>query len=255
MLFVRAYPRETQEMVFDAHDRAFALFKGTCGRGIYDNMKTAVETVFVGKDRLYNRRFLQMCSHYIEGRPTGRVAPLTGDEQPVHRRLDCGPHGLAHDAECTAASTPGAVADVHPTHAPRPDRRDQATGTSTGRHWMRHLDPVCPSDESGSQLDHADAASDAPTGAIDGPEAALRVSDARDQGRCGIRCAVGDVPQLEGGRSLVDVAFDGHLAHSRPRSRTVHGCPPPVTLAQTRSKAIATEPPPPRHKVANPYRP
>jgi transposase len=48
MLFVRAYPRETQEMVFDAHDRAFVLFKGTCGRGIYDNMKTAVETVFVG---------------------------------------------------------------------------------------------------------------------------------------------------------------------------------------------------------------
>jgi transposase len=46
MLFVRAYPRETQEMVFDAHDRAFAFFKGTCRRGIYDNMKTAVETVF-----------------------------------------------------------------------------------------------------------------------------------------------------------------------------------------------------------------
>jgi transposase len=65
MLFVRAYPRETQEMVFDAHDRAFAMFKGTCRRGIYDNMKTAVETVFVGKDRLYNRRFQQMCSHYL----------------------------------------------------------------------------------------------------------------------------------------------------------------------------------------------
>jgi transposase len=65
MLFVRAYPRETQEMVFDAHDRAFALFKGTCGRGIYDNMKTAVETIFVGKGRLYNRRFMQMCSHYL----------------------------------------------------------------------------------------------------------------------------------------------------------------------------------------------
>jgi hypothetical protein len=26
-------------MVFDAHDRAFALFKATCSRGIYDNMK------------------------------------------------------------------------------------------------------------------------------------------------------------------------------------------------------------------------
>jgi transposase len=52
MLFVRVYPRETQE-------------KGACGRGIYDNMKTAVETIFVGKQRLYNRRFLQMCSHYL----------------------------------------------------------------------------------------------------------------------------------------------------------------------------------------------
>ena len=65
MLFVRAYPRETQEMVFDAHNRAFAFFKGTCTRGIYDNMKTAVETVFIGKDRQYNRRFARMCGHYL----------------------------------------------------------------------------------------------------------------------------------------------------------------------------------------------
>ena len=65
MMFVRAYPRETQEMVFDAHERAFAFFKGACTRGIYDNMKTAVETIFVGKDRQYNRRFLQMCAHHL----------------------------------------------------------------------------------------------------------------------------------------------------------------------------------------------
>ena len=52
-------------MVFDAHDRAFAFFKGACQRGIYDNMKTAVETIFVGRERAYNRRFLQMCSHYL----------------------------------------------------------------------------------------------------------------------------------------------------------------------------------------------
>ena len=38
MLFVRAYPRETQEMVFDAHDRGFAFFRGACTRGIYDNV-------------------------------------------------------------------------------------------------------------------------------------------------------------------------------------------------------------------------
>ena len=65
MLFARAYPRETQEMVFDAHDRAFAFFKGACTRGIYDNMKTAVETIFIGKERAYNRRFAQMCGHYL----------------------------------------------------------------------------------------------------------------------------------------------------------------------------------------------
>jgi len=65
MPFVRAYPRESQEMVFDAHDRGFSFFRGTCARGIYDNMKTAVESVFVGKDRAYNRRFLQMCGHYL----------------------------------------------------------------------------------------------------------------------------------------------------------------------------------------------
>jgi transposase len=65
MMFVRAYPRETQEMVFDAHDRAFAFFRGGCRRGIYDNMKTAVDAIFVGRERAYNRRFLQMCSHYL----------------------------------------------------------------------------------------------------------------------------------------------------------------------------------------------
>lgn len=65
MFYVRAYPREGQEMVFDAHDRAFAFFRGTCQRGIYDNMRTAVDAVFIGKERKFNRRFAQMCSHHL----------------------------------------------------------------------------------------------------------------------------------------------------------------------------------------------
>ena len=79
MLFVRAYPRETQEMVFDAHDKAFAFFRGTCQRGIYDNMRTAVDAVFVGRDRAFNRRFLQMCSHYLV-EPTA-CTPASGWEK------------------------------------------------------------------------------------------------------------------------------------------------------------------------------
>ena len=79
MLFVRAYPREAQEMVFDAHDKAFSFFKGTCTRGIYDNMKTAVDAVFMGKDRQFNRRFAQMCGHYLV-EPTA-CTPASGWEK------------------------------------------------------------------------------------------------------------------------------------------------------------------------------
>ena len=65
MFLVQIYPREGQEMVFDAHERAFRFFGGACRRGIYDNMKTAVNTVFIGKERAYNQRFLEMCSHHL----------------------------------------------------------------------------------------------------------------------------------------------------------------------------------------------
>ena len=61
MQLVQIFPRESQEMVFEAHERAFRFFGGVCRRGIYDNMKTAVSTVFVGKKRDYNRRFQEMC--------------------------------------------------------------------------------------------------------------------------------------------------------------------------------------------------
>ena len=63
--------------VFDAHEKAFQFYKGACQRGIYDNMKTAVDAVFVGQEarnaagvtgtqrgRQFNRRFLQMLSHH-----------------------------------------------------------------------------------------------------------------------------------------------------------------------------------------------
>ena len=73
-------------MVFDAHDQAFAFFGGACQRGIYDNMKTAVEAIFVGRERRYNRRFEQMCGHYLvepvacKGRTRHKRMTLTSDE-------------------------------------------------------------------------------------------------------------------------------------------------------------------------------
>lgn len=63
--FVVAYPRETQEMVFDAHNRAFAAWGGVPLAGIYDNPKTVVDAILVGKARQFNRRFLALMNHYL----------------------------------------------------------------------------------------------------------------------------------------------------------------------------------------------
>ena len=52
-------------MLFDAHARAFAALGGVPTRGIYDNMKTAVDKVGRGKARTVNARFEAMTSHYL----------------------------------------------------------------------------------------------------------------------------------------------------------------------------------------------
>jgi len=64
-MFVVAYPRETQEMVFDAHNRAFAFFGGVPERMVYDNLKAVVETILTGKERVFNRRFMVLANHYV----------------------------------------------------------------------------------------------------------------------------------------------------------------------------------------------
>jgi transposase len=60
-----AYPSQGHEMLFDAHTRSFAALGGVARRGIYDNMKTAVDKVFKGKGRTVNARFAVMCAHYL----------------------------------------------------------------------------------------------------------------------------------------------------------------------------------------------
>ncbi len=64
-MFVAAYPRETQEMVLDAHSRAFSFFEGVPLRMVYDNLKTVVDAIFVGKERQFNRRFMACANHYL----------------------------------------------------------------------------------------------------------------------------------------------------------------------------------------------
>ena len=87
MMLVQIFPRESQEMVFEAHERAFRFFGGVCRRGIYDNMKTAVSTVFVGKKRDYNRRFQEMCSHHLV-EPVACTPGAGWEKGQVERQVD-----------------------------------------------------------------------------------------------------------------------------------------------------------------------
>jgi transposase len=62
---LRAYPQQTHEMLFDAHNHAFRVLGGVPRRGIYDNMRTAVDKVGRGKERQVNARFSAMVSHFL----------------------------------------------------------------------------------------------------------------------------------------------------------------------------------------------
>ena len=62
---LRAYLLQTHEMLFDAHVHAFRVLGGVPRRGIYDNMKTAVDRVGAGKARQVNARFSAMVGHYL----------------------------------------------------------------------------------------------------------------------------------------------------------------------------------------------
>ena len=66
---VRAYPLQTHEMLFDALTQAFRVLGGVPRRGIFDNMKTAVDRIGPrhsgGKTRQVNARFAAMAGHYL----------------------------------------------------------------------------------------------------------------------------------------------------------------------------------------------
>ena len=68
-------PSQGHEMLFDAHTRSFAALGGIARRGIYDNMKTAVDKVKKGKGCVVNARFAVMCAHYLFDADFCNVAP------------------------------------------------------------------------------------------------------------------------------------------------------------------------------------
>ena len=131
---VRAYPLQTHEMLFDALTQAFRVLGGVPRRGIFDNMKTAVDRIGAGKIRQVNARFAAMASHYLfdpefcnpaSGWEKGQVEK---NVQDARRRLWQPMPSFPHldalnawlEAQCIAqwgqiehGVLPGTVADVH----------------------------------------------------------------------------------------------------------------------------------------------
>ena len=74
---LRAYPQQTHEMLFDAHNHTFRVLGGVPRRGIYDNMRTAVDKIGRGKERQVNARFSAMVSHFPP-MPSSATRPQAG---------------------------------------------------------------------------------------------------------------------------------------------------------------------------------
>lgn len=94
--FMRAYLTQSHEMLFDAHYHAFTAFGGIPERGIYDNMKTAVDKVGRGKQRQVNKRFYAMVGHYLF--EPEFCNPAAGWEKgQVEKAVQDARHGLWYD--------------------------------------------------------------------------------------------------------------------------------------------------------------
>ena len=62
--FVRCYPCERQQALFDGHIRAFSFFGGVFPRLIYDNLTTAVQRVLRGKKRDLQESYEKFRAYY-----------------------------------------------------------------------------------------------------------------------------------------------------------------------------------------------
>jgi len=95
--YLRAYMQQTHEMLFDAHNHAFTALGGIPERGIYDNMKTAVDRIGRGKSRTVNLRFQAMASHFLF--ETEFCNPAAGWEKgQVEKNVRDSRHRIWHNA-------------------------------------------------------------------------------------------------------------------------------------------------------------
>ena len=140
------YPSQGHEMLFDAHTRCLTGLGGVAGRGIYDNMKTAVDrTPRKDRGRIINARFAAMAAHYLfepdfcnvaAGWEKGRVEKGVQD---TRRRIwqDAEQERFGSFAELNAWLATRCLAAWD---APHPDR----TGLTIRAAWHQELPHLMP---------------------------------------------------------------------------------------------------------------
>lgn len=63
--FVMTFPHQRQEAFFEGHGGAFEFYGGVPHRITYDNLKTAVHKVLMGRSRVEQEAFIALRSHYL----------------------------------------------------------------------------------------------------------------------------------------------------------------------------------------------
>jgi transposase len=88
--------------LFDAHTHCLAALGGVPQRGIYDNMKTAVDRVGRGKARVVSSRSKAMASHFLF--EAEFCSPGAGREkgQGEHHRSELARRAIPADAHAAA---------------------------------------------------------------------------------------------------------------------------------------------------------
>jgi len=134
-----AYPSQGHEMLFDAHTRSFGALGGVPRRGIYDNMKTAVDKVNKGKGRTVNARFAVMCAHYLFDPDFCNVAKGHCREerprQPTAHLAGCSKLHVPHlrGTECLARPTLSCAVERAAASAVQRTYGGGSFGAGTGR--------------------------------------------------------------------------------------------------------------------------
>lgn len=79
--FMMAFPSQKQECFAAGHVAAFAFMRGVPRRISYDNLKTAVKKVMLGKERVEQERFIALRSYYLFD--SHYCAPAAGHEKGI----------------------------------------------------------------------------------------------------------------------------------------------------------------------------